>query len=111
MEQARIVFRFARDRLEHNPDFKFQDSAARIGITHKPTNTRLRTISSNAKTAMGMVNNPLVICDEPGAWDTNAGTLMFDAITTAQGKPGSPMRAVFIGTLGPGAAWLVARPG
>ena len=29
------------------------------------------------------------------------GTLMYDAITTALGKPNSPMRTVFIGTLAP----------
>ena len=31
----------------------------------------------------------------------NGGQLMADAILTAQGKPGSPLRAVFIGTLAP----------
>ena len=101
MEQARIVFRFVRDMLEDDPNYKFQDSSARIGITHKLTNTRLRTISSNAKTAMGLVNNPLVVCDEPGSWETNGGELMYDAVSTAQGKPGSPLRAVYIGTLAP----------
>ena len=39
--------------------------------------------------------------DEPGSWEVNGGTLMYDAIVTALGKPGSPMRAIFIGTLAP----------
>ena len=101
VEQARIVFRFVRDNLEGAGGYKFQDSAVRIGVRHVATNTRLRTISSNAKTAMGLVNNPLVIADEPGAWETTGGRLMFDALWTALGKPGSRMRVMFLGTLAP----------
>ena len=41
------------------------------------------------------------MADEPGSWETVGGTLMYDAIITALGKPNSPMRAVFIGTLAP----------
>ena len=61
-------------------------------------------IGSNGKTAMGLVDTPLVIADEPGAWEVNKGGLMWDAITTAQGKPGSPLRVVVIGTLAPAEA-------
>ena len=50
---------------------------------------------------MGIVGCPLLVADEPGSWETAGGTLMFDAIVTALGKPNSPMRAVFIGTLAP----------
>ena len=77
------------------------DSTTRIGITHRASNTRLRVLSSNGKTAMGIVNCPLLVADEPGSWEVNGGTLMYDAIITALGKPNSPMRAVFIGTLAP----------
>ena len=41
------------------------------------------------------------MADEPGSWEVNGGTLMFDAIITALGKPESPMKVVFIGTLAP----------
>ena len=58
-------------------------------------------MSSNAKGAFGIVGCPLLVADEPGAWEQVGGTLMYDAITTALGKPGSPMRAIFIGTLAP----------
>ena len=64
IEQARIVFRFARADLEHREGFRFQDAANRIGIVHVPTNTRLRIIGSNGKTAMGLVNCPWAVCDE-----------------------------------------------
>ena len=50
---------------------------------------------------MGIVGCPLLVADEPGSWETAGGTLMFDAIVTALGKPNSPMRAVFIGTIAP----------
>ena len=56
-------------------------------ILHKSTNTRLRVIGSNGKTAFGLVNTPWAICDEPGAWETTGGQLLFDAIETAKGKP------------------------
>ena len=101
IEQARIVFRFARDELEPRGGYRFLDSFTRCGITHRATNTRLRVIGSNARTAMGLVNCPWAICDEPGAWEVNGGSLLHDALQTAMGKPSSPLRAVYIGTLAP----------
>ena len=65
---------------------------------------RLRVVGSNGKTAMGLVNTPLVIADEPGAWETRGGELMADALIEAQGKPGSPLKLVIIGTLAPAEA-------
>ena len=50
---------------------------------------------------MGLVGCPWAVCDEPGAWEVNGGQLLHDAIQTAQGKPGSPLRALYIGTLAP----------
>ena len=101
IEQARIVFRFARADLEPRGGYRFLDSATRIMITHIGTNTRLRVIGSNGKTAMGLVGCPWAILDEPGSWETTGGQLLFDAIETAKGKPGSPLTAVYIGTLAP----------
>ena len=104
IEQARIVFRFAREELEPRGGYRFLDSATRIGITHAETNTKLRVIGSLGRTAMGLVGCPWAICDEPGAWEANGGQLLHDAIETAKGKPGSPLRAVYIGTLAPAMA-------
>ena len=53
---------------------------------------------------MGLVNTPWAICDEPGAWESTGGQLLFDAIETAKGKPGSPLRSLYIGTLSPATA-------
>ena len=102
LEQARIIFRFVRDTLgQDNPDYRFADSLTRVQIVHKPTKTVLQVRSSNPKTTMGLVNTPWVIADEPGAWAVNDGALMFDAISTSLGKPNSPLKALFIGTLAP----------
>ena len=101
IEQARIVYRFARAELEPLGGYRFIDSATRAAILHLPTNTRLRVIGSNGKTAMGLVNCPWAICDEPGAWETVGGQLLFDAIETAKGKANSPLRSLYIGTLAP----------
>ena len=101
IEQARLCYRFVRAALEPVGTYRFLDSATRIGITHKPTNTRLRVLSSNGKTAMGLVGVPLAVLDEPGSWETVGGELMFDALMEAQGKPNSPLRLIFIGTKAP----------
>ena len=53
IEQARLCFRFTRSDLEPTGEYRFLDSATRIGITHKASNTRLRVLSSNGRTAMG----------------------------------------------------------
>ena len=101
LTQARIVFRFVRGALDGKKGYRFEDSTLRIGVTHVPTKTRLRVVSSNAKQAFGIVDTPLVVGDEPGAWLTAQGTLMADALETALGKPGSPMKVLYIGTLAP----------
>ena len=103
IEQARIVFRFARKVLDARAlgDYRYIDSATRVAILHKRSNTRLRVIGSNGRTAMGLVDCPLAVCDEPGAWETKGGELLHDAVETAMGKPGSPMKVVYIGTLAP----------
>ena len=104
IEQARVVFRFARAMLERAGGYRFQDAATRVGILHVATNTRLRVIGSNGKTALGLVNTPWAVCDEPGAWEVNGGQLLNDALETAKGKPGSPLRTLYIGTLAPASA-------
>lgn len=102
LEQARMVFGFVRAALaDAEADYRFIDSVTRLGITHKRTNTKLRVISSNGRTAMGLVNVPLAVCDEPGSWEIIGGGLMWDALTGALGKPGSPLKIIIIGTLAP----------
>ena len=102
LEQARIVYNFVRQALENtSKDYAWLDSSTRIGIKHKTSRTRLRVLSSKAKSAFGLVGCPLLVADEPGAWETIGGQQMADAIFTAQGKPNSNLRVILIGTLAP----------
>ena len=101
IEQARLCYRPIRAALEPTGQYRFIDSVTRLGIVHKLTNTRLRVLSSNGKTGMGIVGCPVLVADEPGSWETVGGELMATAIMGALGKPESPMRAIFIGTLAP----------
>ena len=101
IEQARIIFRFIREALEWTKEYRWLDSVTRIGITHRKSNTRLRVLSSRAKSAFGIVGCPLLVFDEPGALETVGGSLLADAVQTAQGKPGSNLWVIFIGTLAP----------
>ena len=104
LEQARNAYRPLRAALEDSGEYRFIDSVTRLGITHKPTNTKLRVMSSNAKAAFGIVGTPLAVLDEPGSWEVTGGTLMWDAMSTAQGKPESRLRLLFTGTLAPSTA-------
>ena len=109
IEQARLCYRFIRDgfdpvegsldwrRAGHT--YRLMDAANRVGVTRGPAT--LRVMSSNGKTGMGIVGCPLLVADEPGAWEVIGGQLLHDAIQTAQGKPGSPLRVIYIGTLAP----------
>ncbi len=101
IDQARLCYGFIRPALEPMGGFRFLDSAQRIGITHPDTGTRLRVISSSGKTAFGLVNVRMVVLDEPGAFDILKGQTMADALFTALGKVGSPLKLVMIGTLAP----------
>ena len=101
VEQARLTYRFIREWLEPTGRYRFIDSVTRLGITETATNTKLRAISSNAKTSFGIVGVPLAVLDEPGALDVVGGTMLADSLFTAQGKPGSRLKLIMIGTLAP----------
>ena len=101
LEQARLTYSFIRGVLEPTGEYRWIDSTTRLGATHKASNTKLRAISSNAKTSFGLVNVPLVVIDEPGALDLLNGRMLSDSLFTAQGKVGSRLKLVLIGTLAP----------
>ena len=101
IEQCRIIFRFVRATLEPRGGYRFLDSATRVAITHVSTNTRLRVIGSNAKTSFGLVGCPYAVLDECGSFEKLGGSLLWDAVLTSLGKPGSPMKAILLSTLAP----------
>ena len=109
IEQARKVYRFLKADLLARPPrrgrWRFIDSATRIGVhyidEHGDALTKLTVLSSKGKTAMGIVGCPVLVADEPGSWEVIGGELMYDAIQTAMGKPFSPLKVIYIGTIWP----------
>ena len=104
IEQCRLTYRQALGFLEPRiGEYRLVDSATRVAITHKASRTRLKAVGSNPKTSLGLVGVPLAILDEPAALHTIGGTALWDAVRTAQGKVGSPLKAILTGTLAPSA--------
>ena len=101
LEQARLTYSFIREALEPTGEYRWIDSTTRLGATHKTSNTKLRAISSNAKTSFGLVHVPLVVVDEPGALEIVGGQMLSDSLFTAQGKVGSRLKLILSGSLGP----------
>ena len=108
LEQARQCFRIVRRELEPRGGYSFVDTSQRVGIKHPASGTALRVIGSNGRRAFGIVGCPLIVADEPGSWEVVGGELMHDAIQTAQGKPDSPLRVLYVGTLAPSSGRMVA---
>ena len=105
LAQARIVSQFVREELaETAKEYSWLDSTTRVSVTHRKTNTRLKVLSSKAKSAFGIVGCPMLIFDEPGALEVVGGTLLSDAVFSSQGKPGSSLRVILIGTIAPSTA-------
>ena len=101
LDQARQVLNPLVAELDESA-YRTYSASTRLGVTHLATGTTLRVISSKAKTAFGIgANNPLVVADEPGAWETNQGQVMNDALETSLSKPDADMRICYIGTLAP----------
>ena len=93
LEQARLTYGFIREALEGSGEYRWIDSATRLGVTHVPTNTKLRAISSNAKdVSFGLVGVPVCVIDEPGSLDIVGGQMLADSLFTAQGKVGSRLK-------------------
>ena len=103
IEMARLTYGFIRAALEPTGEYRWIDSTTRLGATHIPTNTKLRAISSNAKTSFGLVNVGVAVIDEPGALEILGGQMLSDSLFTAQGKVGSKLKLILIGTLAPSA--------
>ena len=101
LEQCRLTYQFIRQVLEPTAQYRWIDSTTRLGATHPKSNTKLRAISSNAKTSLGLVGVPTVCLDEPGALEVVGGQMLSDSLFTAQGKPGSKLKIIMCGTLAP----------
>ena len=104
LEQSRILLSFVREALDDRErEYRWLDSGQRLQVTHKPTGTKLRILSSNAKRAMGLAQFSTVFGDEPGSWEERGGTLMYHALRQSLGKRPN-QRLVLIGTRAPAPA-------
>ena len=100
LEQSRILLAFVRDALDGAPGYRWLDSGQRLAVTHVPSGTKLRILSSSAKRAMGLAMFSSIYADEPGSWEERNGSLMFHALRQSIGKrPGQ--RLLLIGTRAP----------
>ena len=102
-QARRSTFKLLREFIETGPiaGYKITESSFACSIRHVETNTRISVLASSGKTSQGLVRCPWLFADEPGSWETNGGQQLHEAIQTAQGKPGTNMRALYIGTLAP----------
>ena len=100
-QARRTTFKLLRRYFEDRDEWVIAESQNAAHVRHKASGTRLTVLAGNSKTAQGLVDVPLCICDEPGAWEVVGGEAVWDAIRTAAGKPESPMKTVLIGTLAP----------
>ena len=100
LEQSRVLLGFVREALGDSLGYRWLDSGQRLAVTHEPTGTKLRILSSSGKRAMGLAQFSTIFADEPGAWESRGGTLMFDALRQSLGKR-EGQRLFLIGTRAP----------
>ena len=108
-QARRTVFKLLREALDDDEKtYKFAESHTSCHIINRATKARISVLASGAAGAQGLVRCRWVFSDEPGSWAAIGGAQMWDAIRTAQGKPGCSLRAILIGTLAPSmSGWWV----
>ena len=103
-QARRSTFKLLREFIEASPramEYRISESSFQCAVNHVPTNTRISVLASSGKTSQGLVRCPWMFADEPGSWETTGGQSLHEAIQTAQGKPGTNLRAIYLGTLAP----------
>ena len=88
-------------------DFRIAESRNACSVTRKDCNTRVSVVASTARATLGLVGCPLVVVDEPGSYELEAGADLWASLSTALGKPDSDLKLFLIGHLAPKAT----RPG
>ena len=103
-QARRSTFKLLREFIEASPralEYRVNVSHQACEVRHKPTNTSISVLASSGKTSQGLVRCPWVFADEPGSWEKVGGQQLHEAIQTAQGKRGTNLRAIYLGTLAP----------
>ena len=103
-QARRSTFKLLREFCESSErvmEYSISENNQTCQVLHKPTHTSISVLASSGKTSQGLVRCPWMFADEPGSWETTGGRLLHESIQTAQGKPGTNLRAIYIGTLAP----------
>ena len=103
-QSRKTCFKLLRRAIEggESPgDYSISESVNGCHVRHRASNTRVSVVAGSAKATLGLVGCPLVVMDEPGAYELEAGAALWDAVDTALGKPESPLRVFIIGHLAP----------
>ena len=101
LDQARACFSVLRSTLGET-GYRFLDSSQRIRARHVASRSTVRVASSDSKRALGILNAPLIVLDEPAALHSRDGASMADALMTSGGK--TEQRLILIGTKAPAPA-------
>ena len=105
MEQSRVMLSFARAALkDREHEYRWLDSGQRLAVTHKASGKRSSaSCPARASGRWAWRLSATIFADEPAAWESRNGAVMWDAIRTALGKrPGQ--RLLLIGTRAPAEA-------
>lgn len=104
-QSRKTCFKLLRKLVEAaDPDgktFKVSESANACHVRRRACNTRVSVVAPSAKATLGAVDTPLVIVDEPASYELDAGAALWGSLSTALGKPDSPLRLFVIGHLAP----------
>ena len=103
-QSRKTCLKILRRMVEDSPragEYKLSESMNACHVRHRLTNTRVSVVAGSAKSTLGLVGCPLVVVDEPGALELEGGAALWDSLSTALGKPESPLRIFMIGHLAP----------
>lgn len=100
-DQSALIFEELCAFIGENPQFDSECNVKRHEktIEHKPSGSKFRALSSDAKKAHGL-SPSVVILDELAQWGVGVGRALYDALTTAQGARKEPL-VLIIGTQSP----------
>ena len=100
-QARRTTWAALRQLVDGDDEVRVYDTAQACHLTHLPSSNAVHVMASNSRRALGLLNVPIVVGDEPGSWD--GGAELYEALSTGLGKPGCTSRLVLVGTLAPAA--------
>lgn len=104
-QARRTVFRLLAAYFRTgDSDYKVSSSHNMAEVRHVASGTKVSILPASGAGAMGLVDVPFVWADECGSWKRHDGAVVYDALRTATGKPGSNLTICYLSTLAPAAS-------